>query len=88
MVLSVSGFTQLNRALLDLADELCDSRLVMVLEGGYNLDALGACVVASLRQLLGRSPGPDPIGEVDAPEPLPEIERVITILQDRHPLLR
>jgi acetoin utilization deacetylase AcuC-like enzyme len=88
MVLSVSGFAQLNRALLDLADELCDSRLVMVLEGGYNLDALGACVVASVRQLLGRSPGPDPIGEVDAPEPLPEIERVITILQDRHPLLR
>jgi acetoin utilization deacetylase AcuC-like enzyme len=87
MVLSVSGFARLNRILLDLADELCEGRLAMVLEGGYNLDALGACVVASLRQLLGRGPGPDPIGEVDAPEPLPEIERLIELLTARHPLL-
>jgi acetoin utilization deacetylase AcuC-like enzyme len=88
MVLSVSGFAELNRTLLALADELCEGRLVMTLEGGYNLEALAASVLASLRQLLGRDPGPDPIGEVDAPEPLPEIERVIAILQDRHPLLR
>ncbi len=87
MVLSVSGYAQLNRMLIDLADELCDGRLVYVLEGGYNLEALGACVVAGLRQLLGRTPGPDPIGEVDSPEPLPEIDRVIETLQARHPLL-
>jgi acetoin utilization deacetylase AcuC-like enzyme len=87
MILSVSGYARLNQSLLALADELCDGRLVMVLEGGYNLDALGACVVAGLRQLLGRAPGPDPIGEVDAPEPLPEIERVIATLRNHHPLL-
>jgi acetoin utilization deacetylase AcuC-like enzyme len=87
MVLSVSGYARLNQTLLALADELCDGRLVMILEGGYNLDALGACVVAGLRQLLGRPPGLDPIGEVDAPEPLPEIERVIATLRGRHPLL-
>lgn len=87
MVLSVSGYARLNQILLGLADELCGGKLVMVLEGGYNLDALGACVVASLRQLLGRAPGYDPIGEVDAPEPLPEIERVIESLTRRHPLL-
>lgn len=87
MLLSVSGYARLNQTLLALADELCGGRLVMVLEGGYNLDALGACVVASLRQLLGRAPGHDPIGEVESPEPLPEIERVIESLTARHPLL-
>ncbi|NTU83242.1 MAG: histone deacetylase [Chloroflexales bacterium] len=87
MVLSVNGYARLNQHLLELADELCGGRLVMVLEGGYNLEALGACVVAALRQLLGRAPGPDPIGEVDATEPTPEIERVIETLKARHPLL-
>lgn len=87
MLLSVSGYARLNRTLLDLADELCAGRLVMVLEGGYNLDVLGACVVASLRQLLGRGPGLDPIGELDSPEPLPEIDRLIEQLHERHPLL-
>lgn len=88
MILSVNGFAELNRILLELADELCMSRLVMTLEGGYNLDALAASVVASLRQLLGRDPGQDAIGQVDAPEPDAEIDRIIDLLQDRHPLLR
>ncbi|RRR76385.1 MAG: histone deacetylase [Candidatus Viridilinea halotolerans] len=88
MVLSVTGFARLNQIILDLADELCGGRVVMSLEGGYNLDALAACVVASLRQLIGRSPGQDAIGQVEAPEPDAEVNRVIDILQDRHPLLR
>ena len=88
MVLSVSGYARLNQHLLALADELCAGRLVMILEGGYNLEALGACVVMAARQLLGHAPGPDPIGEVAAPEPLAEIERVIETLKAHHPLLR
>ena len=88
MVLSVSGYARLNQHLLALADELCAGRLVMILEGGYNLEALGACVVTAARQLLGHAPGPDPIGEVAAPEPLAEIERVIETLKAHHPLLR
>lgn len=87
MVLSVNGYARLTALLIELAEELCGGRLVMVLEGGYNLDALGACVVSSLRLLLGRPSGPDPIGEVSAPEPTDEIARVIASLRSRHPLL-
>ncbi|MFV9504850.1 MAG: histone deacetylase [Oscillochloridaceae bacterium umkhey_bin13] len=87
MVLAVSGFAHLNQVLLELADEFCDGRIVFVLEGGYNLEALGACVLTSLRQLLGHDPGPDPIGEVNAPEPLNEVDQVIELLRERHPLL-
>lgn len=85
MTLSVRGYAQLTRTLCDLADELCGGRIVLVLEGGYNLDALGACVVAALWVLLGREPGPDPIGEVRVGEP--DLGQVIAALRERHPLL-
>lgn len=88
MVLSVHGFAHLTQTLIRLADELCGGQIVLVLEGGYNLEALSACVVASLRLLLGRDAGPDPIGEVTALEPLSEVNRVIATLQERHPLLK
>lgn len=87
MALSVQGYTQLNRVLLDLAAELCGGRIVFSLEGGYNLDALGAAVVATLRQLLGRDPGVDPLGVARVQEPLGEINRVVAALRARHPLL-
>ncbi len=37
-----------------LTDELCQGRLVLVLEGGYNLDATAASVSATVRVLLSR----------------------------------
>lgn len=87
MMLSVQGYNRLTRTLIDLADELCAGKIVMVLEGGYNLRALSACVVAALRLLLGQDSGPDPIGQVDATEPLAQVNRVIETLRARHPLL-
>lgn len=87
MTLSVSGYARLNQILLALADELCDGRIVFSLEGGYNHSALSACVVATLRQLLGQTPGPDPLGAVAEPEPLAEVARLVAALQARHPLL-
>jgi acetoin utilization deacetylase AcuC-like enzyme len=42
------GFARVGALLRDLAGELCGGRAVAVLEGGYNLDALGASVVAFL----------------------------------------
>ena len=42
------GFACLARILLDLAEEVCDGRLVAVLEGGYNILGLVKCVRAVL----------------------------------------
>jgi acetoin utilization deacetylase AcuC-like enzyme len=88
MLLSVGGFAQLNRRLLDLADELCGGRIVFSLEGGYNLNALGACAVATLRQLLGDDPGPDLLGAVAVREPVAEVQRMIDELRVQHPLVK
>jgi acetoin utilization deacetylase AcuC-like enzyme len=85
MTLSTAGYAQLTARLLGLADELCGGRLALVLEGGYHLEALGACVVASLRLLLGRDPGPDLIGPARSAEP--DLGHLIETIRQRHPLL-
>jgi acetoin utilization deacetylase AcuC-like enzyme len=85
-VLSVTGYGRLTQMLYDAAGELCGGRLVLALEGGYYLEALGACVVAALDVLLGREPRPDPLGAIVAREP--DVEPIIAALRRRHPLLK
>ena len=48
MELSEDGFEQMTSMLIETADRLCDGRVVSVLEGGYNLRALGRSVVRHL----------------------------------------
>jgi acetoin utilization deacetylase AcuC-like enzyme len=84
LTLSVSGYAALTRRLVDLAREICGGRIVLVLEGGYDPSALSACVVAALRVLLGRDPGPDPLGPSGVREP--DITQVIEAVRERHPL--
>lgn len=50
--LTDSGFAWMTRQAKALARRCCAGRLVSVLEGGYHLPALGACVVRHLRVLL------------------------------------
>jgi acetoin utilization deacetylase AcuC-like enzyme len=60
--LSIAGYTALARALIELARELCDGRIVFTLEGGYNLPALAHGVAATLRAMLGDAEISDPLG--------------------------
>jgi acetoin utilization deacetylase AcuC-like enzyme len=55
MNLSVSGFARMVGVIKGLADELCGGRLVLTLEGGYNLEALAASVKATFDVLLGNA---------------------------------
>jgi acetoin utilization deacetylase AcuC-like enzyme len=84
LALSVAGYAELTRRLVALAAELCEGRVVLVLEGGYNRAALGACVVAALRVLLGQEPGEDPLGPAHASEP--DLSALIGRLRRLHPL--
>jgi acetoin utilization deacetylase AcuC-like enzyme len=47
-----ADYAWVTRQLADLSDELCEGRIVSMLEGGYNLPALGRCVEAHVRGLL------------------------------------
>ena len=67
MLLSVQGYAQMVTLLRESAQALCDGRLALLLEGGYDLDALSHCVAATFAALLGR-PYEDPLGPAREPE--------------------
>ena len=48
---TVAGYRELTRLVMDIAERFADGRIVSVLEGGYNLNALPHSVDAHLRQL-------------------------------------
>ncbi len=56
--LTETGFRRMVRSLLNVAAEVCDGRLAVVLEGGYNLDALRGSTAAVLEELQS---GPRPL---------------------------
>lgn len=74
--------------LRDLADELCAGRLLFLLEGGYNAEALGESVVETWRALLGL---PSKEGAksmtLPQPEPLEEVREMLHRLRRIHKLL-
>jgi acetoin utilization deacetylase AcuC-like enzyme len=48
------GFAAITRVVVGLADELCQGRIVSVLEGGYRLDGLADSVAAHVKVLQGK----------------------------------
>jgi acetoin utilization deacetylase AcuC-like enzyme len=82
--LSVSGYAKLIRATRDLAHELCSGRLVLALEGGYDLRALAHGADAVCRLLLGGDALPDPL--LAAPDQLPvaSVEPLLGAIAELH----
>jgi acetoin utilization deacetylase AcuC-like enzyme len=62
MNLSTAGFAKLTGIIIELAQYLCDGRLVMVQEGGYDLNAMAACVATCINLLLGDDAAVDSLG--------------------------
>ena len=52
--LETASYGWMTDDLLAVADRYCEGRLLSILEGGYDLDALGECVVLHLRRLVER----------------------------------
>jgi len=50
--LQVADFTWITSEICTLADRCCGGRVVSLLEGGYDLDALAASAAAHVRALL------------------------------------
>ncbi len=61
--LSTAGFAQLLKIIIEEANFLCKGRLVLVQEGGYSLDAMGACVATCINLLLGDDAAVDSLGK-------------------------
>jgi len=88
MQLSVAGYATIAQALKNLAEELCQGRLVFTLEGGYHLEALAYSILNTFAVLLGDGDWQivDPLG----PSPRAEqpVDEIIARLKQVHRLGR
>ena len=81
MAVTTAGFAYMTKVLVDLAAELCDGRLVLVLEGGYNLQGLADGVLASLHEMAGEG-GLEPAAFTaltQAKRPLPSLDAALGV---------
>lgn len=85
MRLSCAGYASLVARLRSLAGELCGGRLVLALEGGYDLTALAWCARTSIEALLGEPPMPDPLGAAPEAAP-PDIDELLASVRGLHGL--
>jgi acetoin utilization deacetylase AcuC-like enzyme len=84
MMLSLNGYTRMDRALVALAQEFCDGRIVFVLEGGYNLQVLGSAWANVAHVLLGDTEIDDMLGPAGRSEP--SVEQPLDKLKQIHNL--
>jgi len=79
LLCSAEGIYQAASRLVNLADTLCQGRLVVFLEGGYNLDAAAACSLGVTAALLNQ-PFTDALGK----SPYAETQTWQRTLQQAH----
>jgi acetoin utilization deacetylase AcuC-like enzyme len=85
--LSIGGaYTLLMRSARAIADEFSEGRLVVALEGGYNLDALAHGTEAVCRLLLGEDPPPDPLGPPPEQLALGQVQPLLSAMRTLHGL--
>ena len=76
MGLTVGGFAALTREVVGWADAHAGGRLLLLMEGGYDLDALASSLAASVQVLRGGEVA-DPLGPSPYPEPLAGVDQAI-----------
>ncbi len=86
MQLSLTGYDGLARECLRLAERLCGGKIVFVMEGGYDLQALAHGWRNIARALLGGDEVSDPYGEGPAAGSSRDIGRVIDEAKRIHDL--
>lgn len=82
--LTLTGYVQLVRGLMQMAADLCQGRILFVLEGGYLLEALSFGVLNTLYALLGRDLIEDPLGP--SPRREQDVSRLLGELKQLHQL--
>jgi acetoin utilization deacetylase AcuC-like enzyme len=82
--LSLPTYTLFTHDLMAMADHFCGGRIGFVLEGGYNLTALGHGVLNVAYALLGQDEVSDPLGPAKYNEP--DISGIIAQIKQIHGL--
>lgn len=82
MSLSLRGYDHLSRELIRMAKELCQGRIVFMLEGGYDLEVVSGGVSNLARALLGTDGPVDDLGASRRQEP--DVSGLIQAIQQLH----
>src|SRR5581483_9006262 len=85
MRLTLSGYSHLAAEVIRMAQRFCDGRVVFVLEGGYDFDALRHGVSNVARALLGENTI-DPLGPPPGVRGEPDIGDVVAAVRSVHHL--
>ena len=85
MRVTLPGYAAMTSELVRMAERFCGGKIVFVLEGGYNLDALSYGVNNIARILLGDTPT-DPLGPSPSRRPEPDINALVGLLRKLHRL--
>ena len=87
MRVSVAGFARMVRVIQGLGEEWCGGRLVLSLEGGYDLVALSSSVKATFDVLLGKTAIKDPLGPAPDGPGAPDVTPLIKKVREIHNLV-
>ena len=82
MNLSLTGYAQIARELVGMANQLCKGRIAFTLEGGYRLEVLAYGILNTFYALFGEETILDPVG----PSPYADrpVDAIIAHLKDVH----
>jgi acetoin utilization deacetylase AcuC-like enzyme len=86
MRLSTADFSDLTLEVIEIAERYCDGRLVVVQEGGYNLNALAQCASTMMVALTGSDGIVDNLGQPPPTEFRWNEEAIIQSLYELHGL--
>src|SRR5262249_17342455 len=85
--LSIAGaYVPLIRSACELARDLCGGRLVVGLEGGYDMGALSHGSDAVCRLLLGEQPAHDPLGPPPQQLSAADVAALLNTIRELHGL--
>jgi len=83
---TIDAFFSMSQTIRAISDRHCPGKLAAILEGGYDLDALGYGVAATLGAWLGDEDFDDPIGPSPRTPRDSEIDPVIAAVRSLHGL--
>ena len=81
MSLTIKGYADIMRRINALAKASCGGRIVIALEGGYDLAALSGGIRAVFDVLLGNADAPDPLGPSRENDNAPDIDPLLMRLK-------
>jgi acetoin utilization deacetylase AcuC-like enzyme len=82
--LSLMGYAHLTRELVRMARQLCNGKIIFVMEGGYHREALANGVLNVAHELLGDEKTSDPLGPGRDREP--DVSDLLAHIRQTHRL--